>query len=90
MLILKYGNIFLPLMLMDHEKKKQERALVHLEIDGKHFYYGNLRALCDHWPKEVIGVGHTYLKNLNITEEHPFRNKYCIIRRGIIVTSPRK
>lgn len=90
MLILKYGNIFLSLMFMDHEKKKQERALVHLEIDGKHFYYGNLRALCDHWPKEVIGVGHTYLKNLNITEEHPFRNKYCIIRRGVIVTSPRK
>ena len=90
LLILKYDIIFLPLTPMGEEKKKQERALVHLEKDGRHYYYGNLRALCDHWPKEAIGVGHTYLKNLNITEEHPFRNKYCIIRRGIIVTSSRK
>lgn len=77
-------------MLMEEIKKKQERALVHLEKDGQHYYYGNLRALCDHWSKEQIGVGHTYLKNINITEEHPFRNKYCIIRRGVIVTSARR
>ena len=88
MLILKYGNVLLPLKLMVEEKKKQARALVPLEIDGKHFYYGNLWALCDHWPKEVIGVGHTCLKSLNITEEHPFRNKCCIIQKGGIVTSP--
>lgn len=77
-------------MLMGEIKKKQERALVHLEKDGRHYYYGNLRALCDHWTKEQIGVGHTYLKNLNITEDTPFRNKYCTIRRGVIVTSKRK
>lgn len=72
------------------EKKKQERAVVHLEIQGRHYYYGNLKALCDHWPKEEIGVSHAYLKNLNITEEKPYQNSHCIIRRGIIVTSPRK
>ena len=64
------------------EKKKQERAIVHLEKDGRHYYYGNLKALCDHWPKKEIGVSHTYLKNLI--------NKRCIIRRGVIVTSERK
>lgn len=72
------------------EKKKQERAIVHLEIDGRHYYYGNLKALCDHWSKEEIGVSYAYLKNLNITEEKPFANKKCIIRRGVIITSMRK
>ena len=72
------------------EKKKQERAVVHLEIQGRHYYFGNLKALCDRWPKEEIGVSHAYLKNLNITEDKPFINKKCIIRRGIIVTSARK
>lgn len=72
------------------EKKKQERAVVHLEIDGKHYYYGNLKALCDHWGKDKIGVSHSYLKNLNISEETPFNNGKCIIRRGLIVTSIRK
>ena len=72
------------------EKKKQERAVVHLEIDGKHYYYGNLKALCDHWGKDKIGVSHAYLKNLNISEGKPFSNSKCIIRRGVIVTSSRK
>ena len=72
------------------EKKKQERAIVHLEVDGKHDYDGNLKALCDHWSKEEIGVSHAYLKNINITEEKPFINKKCIIRRGHIVTSQKK
>ena len=72
------------------EKKKQERAIVHLEVDGKHYYYGNLKALCDHWDKDKIGVSHAYLKNLNITDDKPFVNKKCIIRRGVIITSERK
>lgn len=72
------------------EKKKQERAVVHLEIQGRHYYYGNLKALCDHWPKEEIGVSHAYLKNLNISDEKPFSNDKCVIRRGIIKTSKRR
>ena len=75
-------------MVME-DKKKQERAIVHLEKDGRHYYYGNLKALCDHWTKEEIGVSHAYLKNLNISDEKPFSNSKCIIRRGIIVTSPK-
>lgn len=71
------------------DTKKQERAIVHLEKDGQHYYYGNLKALCDHWSKEDIGVSHSYLKNLNITEEKPYKNDKCIIRRGAIITSPR-
>ena len=70
--------------------KKQERAIVHLEKDGQHYYYGNLKALCDHWGKDAIGVSYSYLKNLNISREKPYRNSYCCIRRGIILTSPRK
>ena len=72
------------------DKKKQERAVVHLEKDGRHYYYGNLKALTDHWDKDAIGVSYAYLKNLNIVEGKPFINRKCIIRRGIIVTSARE
>ena len=71
-------------------KKKQERAIVPLEKDGKHYYYGNLKAMTDHWGKDAIGVSYTYLKNLNISENQPYRNDRCIIRRGIIITSNRQ
>lgn len=83
------SNNILPLPCME-EKKKQERAIVHLEKDGQHYYYGNLKALTDHWGKDAIGVSYSYLKNLNISESNPFRNDYCIIRKGIIITSPRQ
>ncbi len=73
-----------------NEKKKQERAVVHLEKDGRHYYYGNLKALTDHWDKDAIGVSYVYLKNLNITGDKPFVNDKCVIRRGILVTSFRR
>ena len=91
---MKYSNISLSLSeIRDTQmvtKKKQERAIVHLEKDGKHYYYGNLKALTDHWDKDAIGVSYTYLKNLNISEEKPYLNDRCVIRRGIVITTPRK
>ena len=71
------------------DKKKQERAIVHLEIDGQHYYYGNLKALCDHWKKDAIGVSYNYLRNYGITHDKPFVGKHCIIRKGTIITSTR-
>ena len=55
-----------------------------------YFYYGNLKALCDHWGKDALGVGYAYLRNYGISEEKPFQNAKCVIRRGILVTSKKK
>lgn len=71
-------------------KTKQVRAIVHLELEGKHYYYGNLKALTDNWSKDDIGVSYSYLKNLNITEDKPYHNDKCTIRRGVIITSARQ
>ena len=61
--------------------------VVHLEIGGQLYYYGNLKALCDHWNKDALGVGYACLRDYGISEEKPFRNARCIIRKGIIITS---
>ena len=87
---MKISHILDEISVTMEEKKKQERAIVHLEVDGKHYYYGNLKAMTDHWNKDAIGVTYAYLKNLNITTDKPFRNDFCTIRRGIIVTSKRQ
>ena len=68
-------------------KKKQERAIVHLEKDGQHYYYGNLKALTDHWGKDAIGVSYSYLKNMNISPSKPFQNEKCVIRRCYFIES---
>lgn len=70
--------------------EKQERTVVHLEYEGQHYYYGNLKALTDDFPKEKIGVSYNYLKNYNISPDKPYKNDKCIIRKGILVTSLRK
>ncbi len=70
-------------------EKKQERTIIHLELQGKHFYYGNIKALCDSHSKEEIGVGYGYLRNYGLAPDHPYIGKKCIIRKGVIVTSPR-
>lgn len=64
--------------------------VIHLEIGGQHHCYGNLKALCDQWDKDALGVSYYYLKNLCISVDRPFKNEKCIIRKGIIVTSKKK
>lgn len=92
-LILNNSNNYIPLKKFDlimPKSSKQVRVIVHLEKDGNHYYYGNLKALCDNWSKDEIGVSYSYLKNLNIASDKPFINHYCTIRKGIIITSSRK
>ena len=53
------------------EANKQERSVIHLEIDGQHHYFGSVKALCDNFGKEQIGIGYKSLANYGITAEKP-------------------
>lgn len=63
--------------------------VVHLELDGRHYYYGNLKAMCDSWSKETLGVSYNYLRNFGLNSSNPFMGEKCIVRRGAIITSRR-
>lgn len=71
------------------EKKKQIRMVCHLELYGEHFYFGNLKVLTDHFPKEVLGVGYKSLAN-HFVNHNEFANEICSIRKGILMTSVHK
>ena len=90
-IIFNYCNkyLYLPKISNMVTGHKQERSVVHLEIDGHHYYYGNLKALCDSWQKERLGVSYNYLRNYGLNEINPYYGKNCIIRKGILVTSNR-
>ena len=66
---------------------KQERTVVHLELSDEHHYFGSVKALCDHFGKEQIGIGYKSLANYGIAPEKPYRNKYCTIRKGTLLTA---
>ena len=67
------------------ENKKQIRMVCHLELYGQHHYFGNLKVLTDHFPKEVLGVGYKSLANHFVNHDE-FDNEICTIRKGILVT----
>ena len=54
---------------------KQERTVVHLELNGSHFYYGNLKALCDNWGKNDIGISYTTLKIMEYLRQNPMSER---------------
>ena len=68
---------------------KQERSVVHLELNAEHYYFGSVKALCDNFGKEQIGIGYKSLANYGIAPDKPYRNKYCTIRKGILITAPK-
>jgi len=72
------------------EKKERIVKVIHLEVDGRHTYYGSLKALCDNNSKDVIGITYSSLRCVELSTEKPYRNKKCTIRKGALVTSSAK
>ena len=68
---------------------KQERTVIHLELGAEHHYFGSIKALCDHFGKEQIGITYKSLANIGITPEKTYRNKFCTIRKGTLLTAPK-
>ena len=88
-MIIFHISLLLPQILDSMEANKQERSVIHLEIDGQHHYFGSVKALCDNFGKEQIGIGYKSLANFGITAEKPYKNKYCTVRKGVLITAPK-
>lgn len=65
------------------------RKVIHLELfkDNSHHYFGSLKALCDTFGKDDIGIVYSSLRAVNISETKEYRNPKCVIRQGVIITS---
>lgn len=74
------------------EKEKVERTVVHVELlcNNSHHYFGSLAAIYEKFKKEEIGIGYGSLRNYGLSAEKPYQNKLCIIRKGVLITIPKK
>ena len=81
---------FFPLLLAKKEKVMGERTVIHLQLleSNEHYYFGSLKALCARFGKEVIGISYSSLRNRPPQPGAPYRNKYCIIRKGVLEAIP--
>ena len=73
---------------MKDEKEKQERKVIHLHLleGDKHVYYGSVAQLFEDFSKEELGISYTYFRKFQLTEDTPFINKKCVIRKGTLLT----
>lgn len=65
---------------------KKQRKVIHLEIEGQHHYFGSLKALCDRFGPDQLGMSYATIRNQGITPDHPFHHpqKGYIIREGYL------
>lgn len=72
------------------EKEKQERTVIHLETNGEHWYFGSLAAIYEIFDTQTIGISYGSLRNYALSPEKPYKNKLCVIRKGILHTKNKK
>ena len=66
--------------------KERYRTVIHLEFQGKHFYYGSLACIFEFFTSDQLGISYGSLRNFGVSEAKPYVNEKCIIRKGKLVT----
>ena len=68
------------------------RTIIHLEIEGRHEYFGSPSSLFDKYTREKIGISQAALNNyfskLGESDEPIYKNKKCTIRKGTLYVKP--
>ena len=67
-------------------KMEKERTVIHLEINGEHHYYGSVANMYEFYTGEELGITYASLRNYGLSAEHPYQNKRCIIRKGVLLS----
>ncbi len=65
---------------------KQLRTVIHLEINGEHYYFGSMANLYQYYTSSQLGIAYSTLRKYGLSKEKPFKNKKCTIRKGILLS----
>ena len=81
---------FLCGVILSNMDNKQERTVVHVEYSGQHYYFGSLSAIYTKFSPKELGIALGTLRNYGLKEEKSYQNSLCTIRKGVLVTMPKK
>lgn len=62
------------------------RTVIHVEVGGQHHYFGSLASIYDIFTPQQLGISYGSLRNYGLSEDKPYQNARCIIRKGILTT----
>lgn len=73
---------------MDVNKEKRERTVIHLQLRStdEHFYFGSIANIYEFFDAKQIGISYGSLRNYGLSYGHPYKNNYCIIRKGVLLS----
>ena len=63
-----------------------ERTVIHVEVDGRHHYFGSLASIFDIFTPQQLGITYGSLRNYGLSEDKPYQNSHCTIRKGNLIT----
>ena len=65
----------------------QERQVIHLQKEDKHYYFGSVAALYDHFTKDDIGISYGSIRNYGLSPDKPYINEKTkvVIRVGVLI-----
>lgn len=68
---------------------KKQRKVIHLEINGEHHYFGSLKALCDNFGPELLGMSYPAVRNLGIRPDKEYTHPRLgyTIREGLLISA---
>lgn len=81
---------FLCDIIFGYMENKQQRTVIHVEYGERHYYFGSLSAIYTKFSAKELGIALGTLRNYGLKEGKPYKNSLCIIRKGILVTMPKK
>jgi len=73
---------------MEKNKEKKERTVIHLQAlsTDEHFYFGSIANIYEFFDAKQIGISYGSLRNYGLSYGHPYKNNYCIIRKGVLLS----
>lgn len=70
------------------KENKQERSIVHLQIGDDHHYFGSIANIYEYYDADTIGISYGSLRNYGLSQDKPYKNSKCIIRKGVLLAKP--
>ena len=66
--------------------EKVERTVIHLEIGGEHHYFGSIANMYEYFTPQQLGISYGALRNFGLSNEKPYTNSKCTIRKGLLLS----
>ena len=64
-----------------------DRKIIHLQKEGKDYYFGSVSAIFTVFTKDDIGISYGSLRNYAISSDKPYINKLVTIKEGYLISA---